>query len=321
MNIKFLKCHGSSNHFILIDEEDDDYHLQDDEMSQLAIKLCNKDILGADGVLFFLSSNKGDALMRIFNADGSEAEMCGNGIRCIARYGTEKFDKETLLIETLKSTYNVKHEDPLFENIQTYSVKIDNISKATVDLPAKLEQEHIDKTIPELNKDLRFTALSLTNPHIVALVNDFDETLLQEVGVKANDMRSLFPRGVNVSFCIPRDDGSIFVGTYERGVGLTNSCGTAMSASSIVMGLLEKHTFGTWMQVFNKGGMVRCKPELSSNGLEVTLLGNATYVCEGEIAFARNSGEVRVVGMRTFTDEVKDYKEMLDFAGQIDLPT
>jgi len=119
MKLKILKCHGSGNDFILINEYQG-LEFSEQERITLSLTLCDRaGILGADGILFFQNSDKADGKMRMFNPDGSEAEMCGNGLRCIGRFACEQLGKDAVLIETLKGTSNVTKNKNIHKGVQT----------------------------------------------------------------------------------------------------------------------------------------------------------------------------------------------------------
>lgn len=314
MNFPIIKCHGSDNDFVMIDEVSHDYDFSEAQRSIIAQCLCDRSgKIGADGILFFVPSSKGDAMMRMFNPDGSEAEMCGNGIRCIGRLAHEVLGKKSFTIETLKGLYPMKLEDAIFGDIPTYSVAINTVSLNPVDLPLNSnEKQHIDKPLKPLSSTRNFTAISLTNPHAIVWVDQVTQDELELVGAKANEDKSVFPLGVNVSFCSQVNDQAIFTGTYERGAGITFSCGTGMSASTIASCLTGKMPFNQWIDVYNKGGMVRCKVDTDTQGQPkvVHLLGNATYVFTCNIQLNEESLEVTISNKTAYTAEITAYEEM-----------
>ncbi|MDN4526985.1 diaminopimelate epimerase [Fictibacillus fluitans] len=288
MKIDILKTHGSYNDFILIDEYSNDYGLNDEQRTSLTQTLCDRDqSIGADGILFIQKSDKADARMRIFNSDGTEPEMCGNGLRVAGRYVTELLGTDQAVVETQKANLNVQKKDSIYEDIQTYEVLIGPVSFDVSTLPVIHGEDTLQNTvIPKLSPDLTFTAVSMPNPHIITLVNEIRENQVAEIGKKANELKEVFPKGVNVSFVKDLGDSKIFVQTYERGVGITNSCGTAMSASSLITCLLGINHPEKEVTVLNNGGMVRCKVnKLEQGGYSVLLRGNATYVFSGVLDF------------------------------------
>ena len=142
MKLQFVKCHGSGNDFLLIDEYTHALPLTDRERAQLTETLCNREAgLGADGILFFQKSEVADGRMRVFNSDGSEASMCGNGLRCVARYACTLLGKKKLQIETMKAILAVEETEALYGNIPTYKVEISPVSFKVEDLPLNVEGE------------------------------------------------------------------------------------------------------------------------------------------------------------------------------------
>ena len=287
MLIDLIKCHGSHNDFLLIDETDRNYKFDDFKRRDLALALCDRETsLGADGILFIRPSKAADAQYRIFNSDGTEASMCGNGLRCAGRYVCEKLGVEEAVIETMKANLKVKKHEEIFSDIPTYQVEISPVTFELKDLPLKLDQETlIQEKIPQLSEDLTFTALSVPNPHLTAIVSkeQLDSNLQTELSEKVNNPNDLFPDGVNVSFIRLLEKGSIFVRTYERGVGYTNACGTAMSASSLVTCLMGENELGQPINVYNNGGMVQCAVHKEGETYTIDLIGNATFVYTAQI--------------------------------------
>ncbi|WP_121612167.1 diaminopimelate epimerase [Mesobacillus foraminis] len=287
MMIELIKCHGSGNDFLLIDEMDRDYGFTEERRAELAKQLCDRDSsLGADGILYILNSEKADGRMRVFNSDGSEASMCGNGLRCAGRYICEKLGLEEIIVETMKADLQVKKEEDIFPGIPTYLVGISPVSFQVRDLPLVIDQETlIQEPLPQLNDELVFTAVAVPNPHLAAIVNDsqLDSGLQKELSEKVNGPNKLFPDGVNVSFIKVLGKNQIYVRTFERGVGFTNACGTAMSASSLVTCLIGENQAEENISVFNNGGMVRCVVHKYEDSYKIDLIGNATYLYKASI--------------------------------------
>ena len=289
MQLSILKCHGSSNDFILIDETlETNSAITDEKRSDLTQAICRRDSgIGADGVLFYQPSKIADCKMRMFNPDGSEAEMCGNGLRCIGRYCSEQLNQREVSVETMKSVLSVKRGKQIYAGVETFEAEIGPVSKRSDSLPMLVKTDFFkNEIIEELSPTLKFTALSVPNPHIIAVVDNISESQLETSGIRANSS-SLFPHGVNVSFVKVLGKNRIFVTTYERGVGITYSCGTAMSASAYVSVLYGLSETGNSVSVYNKGGMVKCDLSGKSDG-NIILKGNATFVFEAEIELEKN---------------------------------
>ncbi|MCB5239058.1 diaminopimelate epimerase [Niallia circulans] len=319
MNIKITKCHGSGNDFLIIDEISDAYQFTEEERAQLAIALCDRQSsLGADGILFVMPSSVAHARMRVFNADGSEASMCGNGIRCVARYVCELLQVEEAVIETMKANLEVKNETDIYPNIPTYLVEISPVSFHTKDLPLQVSTDTlINEKITGLNQDLLFTALAVPNPHLITLVNKavLESDIQEGLSKYVNGPNEYFPDGVNVSFVSILDKGSIYVRTYERGVGFTNACGTAMSASTLVSILNGYNEENSYVDVYNNGGKVRCYVHNQNNQYRIDLIGNATYVYRADVTFDWNALDgFEVANKQYFEAEAIQYKKLQDEA-------
>jgi diaminopimelate epimerase len=309
MIIELIKCHGSNNDFLLIDESEGNYGLDDFKRRDLALSLCDRNSsLGADGILFIRNSKHADAHYRIFNSDGTEASMCGNGLRCAGRYVCEKLGKEEAVIETMKADLRVKKHEEIFIDVPTYQVEISPVSFRLKDLPLLLEKETlIQEKIPQLSKELDFTALAVPNPHITAIVSkeDIESGLQENISQRVNEPNDLFPDGVNVSFIRLLEKGSIFVRTFERGVGFTNACGTAMSASTLVTCLIGENELGKPINVYNNGGMVQCAVQENDGIYSIDLIGNATFVysAQVDVDFRKDGISSEILEQEDFNEE------------------
>ena len=309
MNLNLIKCHGSGNDFLLIDEMTNGYDFTEEARQNLALALCDrKSGLGADGILFVLASENCDAQMRVFNADGSEASMCGNGLRCVGRYVCELLDKTMIVIETMKADLRVSAQEAIYENIPTYNVEISPVLFELDKLPMNMNRGTlVAESIPEISDRLTFSALAVPNPHLISVVST-EQILSNEqktIAETVNGPNNLFPDGVNVSFVHPLEKGSIYVRTFERGVGFTNACGTAMSASSLVTCLLHQNEFGKEIDVYNNGGKVRVVVnDLGEGKYNMELIGNATYLYQAQIEVSISHPEsYHVVSKQDFTEE------------------
>lgn len=291
--MKLLKVHGSGNDFFILDEEQLEQALSEEELKQLAIRICDrKNGLhgGADGLLDVTKGHDGtNGRMRVINADGSEASMCGNGIRTVARYLSEKSKQDSFKIQTMYADLQVKKSKPFAENVPAFDAEISPVSFATKDLKMRVVKDKlVDELIPQLSKSIKFSAVAVPNPHLIAFV-DHDTLVGNELGRIAsylnNGVNPIFPDGVNVSFVEILAPNKIFVRTYERGVGFTNACGTGMSASSLMYVLLHPDQTGTEQEitVINPGGMVKTIVHKDKGKYWISLIGNATFVAHVEV--------------------------------------
>jgi diaminopimelate epimerase len=318
MTFDIIKCHGSGNDFVLLDERRLPAPLTQDQRVALAVQFCNRtSIIGADSFLFVQHSTVGDGKMRYFNADGSEANMSGNGLRCVARYLSDDLKKDSLVLEALGGIYEVQRVHDFFEDVVAFSIKITTVDFAVKSLPLKVDAEKwIDKKLDFLSEKLRFSALSVPNPQLVANVDAPDEQLLIQLGSRCNDQRDFFPEGVNVNFFIPLDAHTIFVQTYERGCGITFSCGTGMFASSIVSTVLGLTPENEWITVLNQGGFVKTKIYRDAQERFVgELLGNTTNEFKAKLHFDfADLGKARLENVLPCTAETNAYAKVQQFA-------
>ncbi len=285
--LEYTLCHGSGNRFVLIDGIRFETETADVDLSRLARETCRCGVLhpaGLDGLLLLCRTAEGDCAMRMFNTDGSEAGMCGNGIRCAARMARERYiAQDDFALWSGGRCYPIRRESPIFEGLPTFGVEI-GIRLASDDFRHN-GLRFISMPIPELGEKLRFTFLDLGNPHLTAEVEQIDYDRLIRLGERVKQLPALFPRGVNVSMVRRDSCRRIFVATCERGVGLTESCGTAMTASATAMWLMGRCKADCEIDVLNRGGMVRCTVHPAAESLSTRLTGNATFLQTGRLTF------------------------------------
>ena len=209
--VPIVKTNGAGNDFVLVDERLGPV----DDRAAFALRACDRaGGIGADGVLFIESSERFDARMRIFNADGSEAEMCGNGMRCVARYLDEHDGRAAATVETLAGP------------IQTRIV-----SRAPYRVAVEMGEPRIGA--PHLVAGYRAVPVEVGNPHVVVRVDDVAAVDLSVTGpLIERDVR--YPRGTNVHF-VARAGAGWQVRHWERGAGATQACGTGAVAVAAVL--------------------------------------------------------------------------------------
>ncbi|MER2107268.1 MAG: diaminopimelate epimerase [Solibacillus sp.] len=311
MNETMLKVHGSGNTFYLYEAQEDAY-----DWVQLAKWLCDsKNEQGADGLLLVLPSTMADAKMRVINADGSEASMCGNGLRCVARYVCDKLGKDAAIIETMHANLFVQRERSIFGDLPTFSVEISPISFELKSLPMyyKSKDKILHELVKEFSPDIHFTAISVPNPHLIGIVDAHyiqSSSHQQLLAQFLNGENEFCPDGVNVSYVYPMRDDTIFVRTYERGVGFTNACGTAMTASALVA-YRNKLVNDQKVTVFNPGGFVQCHVKQLGENYALTLVGNATVIAIYTLQHVANDWTFVASEQ---TGEVADYEKCIEYA-------
>ncbi len=289
-----ILCHGSGNRFALIDAVRFAAVADAADKAVLARSLCSA-CGGLDGLLLLVRNVDGYG-MRMFNPDGSEAEMCGNGIRCVARLARSYVAAERFVLHSGGRPYEVVCEAPLFGDIPTFGVEIPLRLRSSDFCGEVPEGGFVDRPLPELDDRLRFTYLNPGNPHIAAAVDAIDRGALRRLGERVTELGGLFPRGVNVSLYRVCGPQRIYVATFERGAGITASCGTAMTASSTAACLAGRCRWDEPIEVRNAGGMVRCLCRRGAEGLRTRLTGNATFEADARAAIDPRTGEATLCG-------------------------
>ena len=274
MRVAFTKCHGAGNDFALVDARGS--ATTDGEWAGAARALSDRaGPVGADGLLL-LTEGRGDAAfgMRMFNPDGTEAETCLNGLRCVARAGFEALGLRRATVALRTGTAAVAVDAELAPGVYTVEERAGPAGLDVRDWPMAVGTDRVvDAVIQALSPTLRFTAVAMPNPHLVAFVEAVDEAELVRVGLLCEAAPGWLPNRANVSFAVERP-GGLALRTHERGAGLTGACGSATAAATVAAGLTGRIAFGTPVTVWNKGGPVRARAEADGR---VTLSGNATF--------------------------------------------
>ncbi|MBX7158584.1 MAG: diaminopimelate epimerase [Verrucomicrobiae bacterium] len=267
MKVAFTKMSGAGNDFILMDNRRGVLHFS---KSQIAT-LCHRHFgVGADGLLLVEAPLNGEAdfRMRYYNADGGEAEMCGNGARCFARYASQLANQDSAIsFETPAGLIRASFEGDL----------------VTINMTQPQEIE-LNKTITLESGSYGVHHCNTGVPHAILFVGEIEAAKVEELGREIRFHMDYQPKGTNVNFVQKLGENMIRVRTYERGVeGETLACGTGMVASAIVSHLVRKVTLP--MQVKVQGGdILEVNFKQKGNTFEeVTLKGPATFVFQGEV--------------------------------------
>lgn len=235
--MEIVKMHGLGNDFVFIDNFHRQAEVEQSEGAypELARKLCHRQFgVGGDGLIVVLPSQVADARMRIFNLDGSEPEMCGNGIRCFARYIFDKgyVHKNPLKVETLAGILTL---DLKVEGGKVTGVRVDMgepILKSGL-IPVLAEGEPVIGAKLEVGgQEFDFTAVSMGNPHCVIFIEDYEDLDFERLG-PAIEKHPLFPRKTNVEFIRVDSREELTMKVWERGAGPTLACGTGACASAV----------------------------------------------------------------------------------------
>ena len=275
--IKFTKMHGLGNDYVYIDA----INQKIENESSLAKFVSNRHFgVGSDGLILICKSEIADFKMRMFNSDGSEAEMCGNGIRCVGKFVYDKglTNKTTVKIETLAGIKTL-----------ILNTKDGKVETARVDMGEPiLEAEKIplistDKPVKNLeleaeNKKFKFTCVSMGNPHAITIVENTKEFDVEKYG-KVLEIDKAFPKKANIEFAQIIDRQNINMRVWERGAGETLACGTGACATAVACnlnGLTDRK-----VNIELLGGTLNIEWNEKDNHVYMT--GPAVTVCDGEL--------------------------------------
>ena len=275
--MKFTKMHGAGNDYIYVE----DFKNKIVNPSKLSIDMSNRNFgIGSDGLILILKSKNADFRMRMFNSDGSESAMCGNGIRCFAKYVYDHklTNKDEIDIET---GGGIKH--------LVLKVKDEKVSSVKVDMGEPMLMREMIPMLGEpgmvLNENLHLpdginfeiTSLSMGNPHVVIFVEDVKKFPVAKYGPVIENF-NLFPQRTNVEFVQVLNRKEVIQRTWERGAGETMACGTGASAVTVA-GVLTRQTERK-LTVHLTGGDL--KTEWNEKDNHVFLTGPAVEVFRGE---------------------------------------
>lgn len=236
----FVKMHGLGNDFVFIEDKTG----QDKDYTALARAMCNRHTgIGADGLIVIVDSRVADVRMRIINSDGSEAEMCGNGIRCFAKYVYDNgiIEKKRFTVETPAGIMEPEITVGADNKAELITINMGRPSFNRSEIP----MEGADGRV--LNEDLcvdganwKITSLLMGVPHTVTYVDDVDTVDIEKIG-PLFEKHEAFPKHTNINFAQQMDDRTVKVRTWERGAGATLACGTG-SCSVAVASFLNGRT-------------------------------------------------------------------------------
>ncbi len=275
--MKFTKMHGAGNDYVYVDCT----KVEIKNPADLAIKLSDRHMgVGADGLVMICPSQVADFKMRMFNADGSEAQMCGNASRCVGKYVYEKglTDKILLTLETRAGLKSLK----LYEekgNVKMVRVDMGIPELNAAKIPVLSEKERVVNMPLEVNgKVFRITCVSMGNPHVVIFVDDVKKFDVRHWGPLL-ECHPFFPERVNVEFVEVVSKSELCMRVWERGSGETQACGTGACAS-LVASVLNGWT-SSKVVLHLLGGDLEVEWDINTSHVHMT--GEAETVFEGEI--------------------------------------
>lgn len=278
MNVRFVKMQGTGNDFLLVEAEGDER-----DWGALARAMCDRHYgAGADGLMLALPAQRADVRMRLFNADGSEAEVSGNGVRCLVKYAVERGlarpQEGRVRVEAASGVLEAEvfGDEGRVERVRL-SMGEPRFAAKEVPVVTEMEPPIMDMPLEVEGRSLAVTCLSMGNPHAVQFIDKpVDEYPLEEVGPKVEG-HSAFPERVNFGVARVLSRERMEVRVWERGVGETLACGTGSSAA-MVAGRL-RGVAGERVDITQPGGPLAL--EWDGRG-EVYLTGPAEFVFEGE---------------------------------------
>ena len=258
----FTKMHGLGNDYLYV------YGEVPSNIEELSTKLSERHFgAGSDGMIYISPSTVADFKMRIFNADGSEAKMCGNGIRCVGKYVYDKgyTDKKSLTVETLSGIKTLE-----------LGVSFGKVKSVTVDMGQAVPDE--DMTLNVGGETVILTPVSVGNPHAVIFVDDIEKAPLTTLGPKI-EHHEAFADGVNVEFVQVLGNSELRMRVWERGSGVTMACGTGACASAVAAVKKKYCAPCDPISVHLDGGTLKITVTPDNR---VTMTGTAEFVYEGE---------------------------------------
>ncbi len=262
---EFYKYHGAGNDFILIDNRNKSFDTKNTEKISF---LCDRHLgIGADGLIFMENSNKADCFMNYYNSDGTLAEMCGNGARCLAKFFLEqtKSNKKELLIDTRAGVKKI-----ICNNDGTFSVNMGIPIFSHSDFPDEYKKL----------ENISFDFVSMGNPHAVGFVKNLSEINIKDIGPKIEN-NPIFPNKINMEIVEKITEDYFKVKVWERGCGATLACGTGACAvfATITKNRVRQDLTQEVTLEFPGGNLYLSK----NNEGEIILRGGAEFVFRGEI--------------------------------------
>jgi diaminopimelate epimerase len=258
--MRLIKTHGSLNEIFALEATPGDW-ASEAELRAFVRTVCDRDSWtgGSDGIYLYDASDA-NAQAWFFNPDGSSAEFCGNGMRGLGRLILDLRGTDTEVVASGGRDYTVHRAPSTAEGVRQVVLELPPLNFDDAELPAPFAG---------------FTSVRVPNPHVISVVDAYSEPDLIELGKRADDV---FPDGANVSFLQSIDDGEVFVRTFERGAGLTPSCGSGVVASRAAYSKLTGLDPAERLVVRNAGGVAAASIQVRDGAWHPILEGNATVV-------------------------------------------
>ena len=234
MEFKAYKMDGLGNDFIIIDQRNDQFKLSKDQIK----KICDRNFIGCDQLIFIKKNKNTDAGMEFYNSDGSTSGACGNGTRCVAYFLSKEMDKDRIVLWTKSGNLESKI---LGEKLVETKIGPAKTNWKEIPLIKNLDTKNLNYKIIDKNNQEHFggTVVNVGNPHIIFFVNNIEDFDLKKIGPEIENDK-LFPEKCNVALAKIINDCLIKVRVWERGAGLTKACGTAACATAYAAKINDK---------------------------------------------------------------------------------
>ena len=277
--MRFTKMHGLGNDYVYVNCFEEKVA----EPAKLAIEISDRHRgIGGDGLILIMPSDVADVRMRMFNADGSESQMCGNGIRCVAKYSYDhnliKGKKTSIKVETGRGVLTLGLELDKNDKVEKVCVNMGQPILEPAKIPVEFDGDSvIEKAIDVRNQRMIMTAVSMGNPHAVFFTDDLDSIDIEKVGPRIEN-HEIFPQRVNAHFVKVNSPDDFTMITWERGSGITLACGTGACACCVAAVLTER--CGRKVTAHLPGGDLQIEWSQKDNCVYMT--GPAVEVFNGE---------------------------------------
>jgi diaminopimelate epimerase len=304
---EILSAHGSQNDIFVVALRPGDF-ASDADVQAFVRNLCDRrGPLGGDGVYFY------DAAPAVpqawfFNPDGSAAEFCGNGMRCLGRVVLDLRGTGTAEIRSGPRSYTVHRGATTPEGVTQIRLEHPAVSFEPEAPVVAGHSPLVQARLPELDPTLVFTAVTIPNPHLVAVVDKYVESDLVAMGEQIAAQRETFPAGANLSVLLPLAPAEVFVRTFERGAGLTASCGSGMAAARAVYSRIGAADPERDILIRNAGGVATTSLRVRDGQWFPVVEGNATFLYRADVDPAAHELHARA----EYEDEVRAYAALAE---------
>jgi diaminopimelate epimerase len=278
--LSIVKGHGSRNDIFVIDGTPND-HFTSSEVARAIGRLCDRQSgLGGDGAYFLADEGGGAARAWFFNPDGSPALLCGNGMRLAGRLLLDRHQASAATVRTGPYTFTVRDAGVSSHGVRQVAVELPPVDFAPAEpiIAGMGKQVVVDRLLDAFHPARTVTAAAVPNSHLVSVVDTYDEDDLVQTGRRVAANPDTFPIGANVSYVLPLGTAEVFIRTYERGAGLTPSCGSGVVASRAVLSRLCLADPDQSVLIRNPGGIAHSRLQETRGQWQPVLEGNATVV-------------------------------------------